>query len=207
MLAVIGIVALLLVLAVPPVNSVLESSQVNQATELVSGALLLAHQMALSRNHCVEVRLYQYVSSDVPGETVNVPSTGKFRALQLFDVQNTGQAVPLNRVQILPGTTMMDSGRVLSSLIGAAQTSTANAPTLTSGTTLNVSIPAAGTQYNAVVFQFRPDGSTNLPVSSATSWFLTLHASRYGDQQPAPPINFCTLELNPNNGHLNSFRP
>ena len=208
MLAVLGIIALLLVLVIPSVSSVLESSQVGQAAQLVSADLGLARQVALSRNHCVEVRFYQYASPGASGETVGTPSTGKYRALQLFDAQTTtGTPAPLDRVQTLPGTMIVDSGSTLSTLIGMAAANSVNAPTLTNGSTLNVSIPAAGLQYNAACFQFRPDGSTNLPVSSNVQWFLTLHSLHYGDTQASPPANFFTLQTNASNGHLSFFRP
>ena len=218
MLAVMAIISVLIALVVPAASTMVRGSQLSQAVELMDSQLDLARQTALSRNHSVEVRFYQYADPSVQGEQQGSPATGKYRALQLFDVSPSGTPLVLNKVQRLPLSVIIDSGSQLSSLIGATS-NTAVAPAKNSGAALNVTIPTSGLQYNAVSFRFLPDGSTNLPSSLSGSaggsgasaqsarWYLTLHNAVDGDARATPPSNFATLQLDPANGHIRTYRP
>ena len=218
MLVVLTIISIIITLAVPAVSTMVRGSQLSQAAELMTSQLDFARQTALARNHSVEVRFYQYADPSVPGERQDDPATGKYRALQLFDVSDFGTPVALGKVQRLPVGIIIDSGSTLSSIIGATS-STAVAPVKNSGTTLNATIPFSGLWYNAVSFRFLPDGSTNLPGSSSgstggsgtsaqrTRWYLTLHSVLEGDARMAPSNNFATIQLDLANGHIRIYRP
>jgi uncharacterized protein (TIGR02596 family) len=167
--------------------------------------LSVARQTALSMNNSVEVRFYQFGDPGIPGEQVNSPSTGRYRAMQTFVIQDSGTAVALGKVQLLPNTIMIDSGATLSSIIGSSQASPA-IPTATKGSMLNVPIPRVGTNYNSVAFQFLPGGSTNLTPPIST-WFLTLHKLNDADGLNTPPSNFYTVQIDASNGHIKTYRP
>ena len=204
LLAVLAVVGIVSAVAVPSVNAVLRGSRLTQGAQLICSQLDLARQTALSKNHSVEVRFYQYGDPETPGESPNSPGTGSFRAVQIFDIQDSGAAVPLSKVQVVPPSIVIDSGAVLSSIIGSA--SPAAVPASTTGAALNFPIPRAGTQYNCTLFRFLPDGSTNLSLASQW-WFLTLHNLLDGRNLDTPPANYFTIQIDANNGHIKTFRP
>jgi len=201
-LAIIGVMAAMLV---PAANTLLRGSQMTQGSQMVNDQIGLARQTALASNRSVEVRFYQFADPQTPGETAGTPSTGKYRALQLFQITESGSAVALGKMQMVPASIIIDSGATLSSIIGSGSASPA-VPTLSSAQT--VPIPRAGTSYNSVAFRFLPDGSTNLSATSGNQWFVTLHNLTDGDAiTPVPPPNFFTVQIDPTNGHIKNFRP
>ena len=216
MLAVMTIVIILLAFIVPPAASILKGNELTQGSQNVSNQLGLARQQALTQNHPVEVRFYQYADPNVSSESVGNTATWKYRAIQSFVISERGVPTPLGKVERLPTTVIIDSGPTLSSLIGSAVTSGSGNGTTTSGGTAGpvittapqtYSIPAAGTNYNAAAFRFYPDGSTNLSVGGVTAWFFTMHHFQYGDPLPTPPPNFVTVQIDSSNGNLREFRP
>ena len=206
LLLVISIITLLTALVAPAVNGILQPSQLTQGAHLVGDQLSLARQTALSRNLVTEVRFYQFADAATPGEQANQPATGKYRAMQMFQIQESGSAIPFSKIQRLPVSVMIDSGSTLSSLIGAAQASP-GIPTFTSGATLNFQLAQVGLNYNAASFRFLPSGATNLSPLASSKWFLTLHNVKDGDGLSSPPANFFPLHIDACNGHLKTVRP
>ncbi len=199
-----GIMVLLSALAVPTAGKLMGASRLSQAAQLLVNELSLARQQAITRNCEVEIRLYQFADPDVPGETQFRPTMGKYRALQSFNILESGSAAALGKIHRLATSVVMDSG-ALSSIIALSGASPA-VPTYTTGDALGLSIPKVGTQYNAVCFRFLPDGSARLKPQTGR-WFLTLHGSDAGDGLASPPPNFFTLQINALNGHIQTFRP
>jgi uncharacterized protein (TIGR02596 family) len=191
MLVVILIIGIIATFAVPIVTSVGRSSRLNRATQTVADQLALARQTAISRNHAVEVRFYQFADPETPG------SSSSFRALQTLEVINARAISPLDKVQPLPASTIIDASPTLSSVLDPGKR--AMAP----GTD---PLPRIGTSYLYVALRFHPDGSTDL-LPTAGAWFLTVHDEVQGDGLARPPANFVTLEIDPINGSLKFFRP
>lgn len=205
MLVVITLIALIAGVAVPSVNSILRGSKLTQSAQLVIDQFSLARQTALTKNRAVEVRIYRYGDPETPGEDKNLPSTGRYRAIQLFEIADAGTATAMGNLVRLSSSMMFDSGATLSTLIGSAAVSP-TVPTLRpSGSPENVSVSTMGTNYDSVSFRFNADGSTNLPA--APLWFLTVHNLNDKDKQSTPPANFFTLQIEPTNGHIKNFRP
>jgi len=203
LIVVMGIIALLSALAVPLTGKLMNGSRLTQGAQIISDQVNFARQSALSLNHEVEVRFYQFGDPTVPGETVANPNSGKYRAIQSFEILESG-TVALGKMQRLPLSIIIDSGGTLSSLI--APPASASGIVITSAGNQTVSIPPVQKQYNSVAFRFLPDGSTKLSPTT-TAWFLTLHGSEVGDALTAASPNFFTLQINAINGHIQTFRP
>jgi len=201
LLVVLAIIALLGALIVPSITSALRGSALSQGGQEVISEIAGARQVALSQNRVVEVRFYRVAESGMPGEVAGNPATGKFRALQSFVYDSTGTiSTALDKVQMLPDMVIMDSGSTLSTLLGSTQAKswTASDP--------QIMLPVVGTSYNACVFDFEPDGSTNLnPIGQ--QWFVTLHGFTSGDNLTTLPVNFFTLQVDALNGHIQNYRP
>ncbi|MEI8343094.1 MAG: Verru_Chthon cassette protein D [Verrucomicrobiota bacterium] len=203
LLIVISILAALATLVIPAMNTTIKGSKLTQASQMVGDGLAFARQSALTRNRPIEVRFYQFADPQQPGEILKDASTWKYRAMQFFEVPDTGAPIPLGKAQRLPDSIIIDAGGILSSLLDSKNNSFLKKTWVSSDPQVNIF--TSGTNYNAAAFRFLADGSTNLTATK--SWFLTLHNLTDGDAQTAPPSNFITLQIEPINGHVTSFRP
>ncbi len=211
MLVVMGIIVILITIVAPASSTILKGNDLTQGGQDLSSQIAVARQSALTQNHPVEVRFYQYGDASKPGESVADPTSGRFRAMQSFAISEAGVATPLDKRHNLPNTVLIDSGTTLSTLIGNASANGASGsgPIRTTAPQA-YPLPEIGKNYNSVAFRFFPDGSTNLPLAAGTtvnSWFITLHSSQYGDHPPTVPPNFMTIQIDASNGHTREFRP
>ena len=200
LLVVLGIVAILGALTVPAITTGLRGSALSQGAQKVTNEFAVARQMALTRNRTTEVRFYQVAKAGLNGESAGSPATGKYRAMQSFVFDSSGNATPLDKVQWLPESIIIDAGSTLSTLLGTtlAKSWTVGDP--------QIALPTVGTAYNARALQFLPDGATNLnPIGQ--QWFLTLHSLSFGDNLGALPKNFFILQIDAVNGHVQNYRP
>lgn len=198
LMLVIAMIGVLFTLLAPAVNTLMRGSRLTQASDKVVAVLSLARQTALTTNHSVEVRFYQYGDPEVPGETVDHPATGKYRAIQTVETKEDGTEIK-GRIEKLPLAIIIDSGSTLSPLLGdtLAKTWSDTPPP----------IPVVGSNYLCRAFQFLADGSTNLPSAGGALWFFTLHNLVDGDGRTTPPPNYATLKIDPVNGLLKVYRP
>ena len=194
LLVVLLIISIVMTMTVPQLNSSLRGMQLNQSAELITSEIRLARQMALTKNHTIDVRFYQYADPE------SGVATQYFQALQSFDLADDGTAKPIGKMHKLPSSIMIDSSTQLSTLLDASlvKTWSAGDPKL--------SLPGIDTNYNAYAFQFRPDGSANLSVDGK-QWFLTLHYRIDGDNLQSLPHNFAIIQIDPWNGQGRVFRP
>ncbi|MEA3208855.1 MAG: hypothetical protein QOE70_1912 [Chthoniobacter sp.] len=209
LVVVIAIIVIIAAFTVPAANTILRGSQLSQSSGLLVGQLSLARQQAMTRNHPIEVRFYRYGDPEVPGESEKDPSTGKFRAIQLFEVQDNGVALPIDKPQTLPNSiifafTEADAG--LSSIIDAKTAGPVKKPGTKDDPTAPRLPRGVDLKYEFVAFRFMSDGSTNLAPTG--NWFLTLININPPLSKPnEPPPNFFTVQVDPVSGSTRSFRP
>ena len=215
LIVVISIIAIIATFTVPAATTILRGSAITQASQTLTDQISLARQLALSRNRAVEVRFYAYGDPEAPGEdSTTRPSTttpvatsnpkAQFRAIQLFEVVESGVAVPLDKPQRLPISVVIEPNVTFSTLIQTP----AKAPATT-----DPDLPrGVGKNYVYASFRFQQDGSTNLAAGS--TWFVSIHNLT---DIPTPagtkmenakgPINFFTLQIDPVSGAIKGFRP
>ncbi|MES2572500.1 MAG: Verru_Chthon cassette protein D [Verrucomicrobiota bacterium] len=217
LLIVCGIIAVVVGFTVPAATTLIRGTQMTQGSQLLTDHVSLARQIALTKNRAVEFRFYKFADPETPGEDKAKPSTGRFRAFQAFEVLESGAFIPVDKVQRLPSTVIINESTELSSLIGASGVLSA----LTEKGQ-DASLPElprdVGLNYEFVRFRFQPDGSTNLSLSlkgaAAGKWFVTLHSIDYDPIKTTEPkdgasrqINFFTLQVDPVSGATKSYRP
>lgn len=198
LLAVIAVFGIIASFTMPAVSSVMRASDLRTGSQILSEQLGLARQMAIAKNRSIEVRVYQYAVSPETGE-------GKFRAIQTFEILDSGVAQPLGRVCRLPSSVLIDSGATLSSII-TGTSGGGLSPAAATGAEVGYSLPEIGKSYRCVKFRFMPDGSTDLPPAS-TSWFLTLHHVSEGDSLSSAPSDYSTVQIDPANGRTRIYHP
>ena len=200
LLVVIAILALLSSLLLPAISSMMRGNQLTRGSEKLVSLLSLARQTAIAKNHSIEVRFYQFGDPEVPGESAAAPSSGKYRAIQSFEIDDSGKATPIGRSEPMPPAIIMDSGATLSTLPGQSNDKT-------NWTTLDakINIPRAGANYNCRAFRFLSDGSASL--SKTGKWFVTLHNILDGDALTTAPTNYITVQIDPSSGSLKTWQP
>ena len=201
LIVVMAIIVLLTAVSVPAVNSVLESNQMTQGTRTLSGSLALARQTAFARNCPVVLRFYRYADPVRSGESVNTPSTGRYRAFQMFVDQGGARLTAMQKVVRLPSNVVINGG-ALSTVLSA----TAQNRTETTATASDPVVPGVGTKYIYQDLLVVPGGGMQLTVNPAP-WSLTLMPARYPESLTTPPPNFSTFVLNPLNGIARLYRP
>ncbi len=236
LLIVILIIGIVAGFAVPAVQGMLRGSQLTQASGQLTDSMAFARQLALSKNRLIEVRFYRFADNETPGEVPEDPSTGHFRALQSFEISESGTFIPVTKVIRLPDNIIMNPGipgdGELSTILGDDRNSKRETPPSMLVTKAKINKNAdpelprgVGHNYEYVAIRFLPDGSTNLPPLGATGeesdetrpsgggrWYITIHSvSDWESLKKAgnlkPPPNYFTWMIDPLTGTSKTFRP
>lgn len=180
LLIVVAIMSVLLLLTIPAFNAVLEANKITEGARLVTGELDTASQLASARNRTIEVRLIRK-----PGDTY-------FTAIQLW--WPDGVFSPAGRAVGLPTPLVILGDNTLSPLPG---TDGMFAGTMPAGGTYG------GNPYTA--FRIRASGMVEPFPTSRAAFYLTLAPDRYAGG--GTPINYATLQINPDTGRTMMYRP
>lgn len=218
LLAVVAMIAVVIAFAVPATTQIMKGSSLSQGAQLVNDTLLLGRQYAISRSHPIEVRFYRYGDPNTPGEKYDDPSSGKWRAIQLFDVFENGAILPAAEMIRLPQGVIIHQDQ-LSTLVReqlrphVEAINDATAPEIP----VDVNDKKVGRNYWISSFRFLPDGSTDLPPTASINasenaaesdvdrWYITMIALA-DENRSASEINFFTTQLDSLTGALKSFR-
>jgi len=227
LIVVIAIIAIIAGFTVPQAGQILKGSTLTQGSTILTDQIRLAREYALTKNSKVEVRFYQYGDPETPGESVTTPSSGQYRAMQIFQVLTVTATqveapVPLDKVQVLPQGVIMELGVANSppppaGPYGAAYSTilaNPNSPVVTGpqNAAQNSSLAqlprGVGYNYNYVSFRFLQDGSTTL-APTGTVWYMTLHNINDKGylQQGGMPFNYFCLQIDPVVGTTKPYRP
>jgi uncharacterized protein (TIGR02596 family) len=209
LIVVIAIIAIIATFTVPAATQILRGTAMTQAQQMLTDQFRLARQTALTRGRAVEIRFYQYADPEQPGETLNLPTSGQYRGLQIFDILENGSAIPLDKPQRFPSTVIMNQTSKLSTILmvtSAGSQGGTIAPR--TPTTKDPDLPrGVGKNYRYVSLRFQPDGSTTLTATGSVPWFLTIHNLSDGPAIQTPPANFFTIQLDPISGSIKGYRP
>jgi len=193
LLVVVVIIAILIGMTIPAFNSLMNTRGVTQAADMLINQLSYARQAAVGQSMKMEFRFLSYKDPSLPGD----PAGGACHAVQVYLINAQSISQPLTKVVTLPDSVVMDSGTNFSSLLsGASYPSNGATPP---------SIPRVGTSYTYHSFIFNSDGSTDL--APGNQWFVTVHNARQQPSGQTPPHDFATVEIDPLDGSLRTFRP
>jgi len=189
MLVVIALIGMLLALSGPTLSGVLLGSQLSRGGQIVHDQLVLARQLALSRNSPIEVRFYRYTEPAAPEPREATA------AVQLFEFRDDGTSVPATAARFLPAPVMIDDDAAYSNISGVLSLLPGEIP-----------IPRAGTDYQYRRIFFLPDGSTDLAGYDfgGALPYLTIVRRTGG---PEVPKDYYTIQIQPETGHISALRP
>ena len=189
LLVVIAILSILTLISVPAFQQITRAASLNSASQVLADHFSLARQNALTRNRVIEVRLYQFRTSEA--------TQSSYCALQLFQyLEQEDRYQAITPIAYLPNATKLldDSGKTsLLNISGQPITPT----------TTDLKIPGVGTSYKYLAFRFKPDGQTNLDPGE--NWFVTVVSSLTPDSEL--PKNFTTVQIDPVTGNVRLYRP
>jgi len=215
---IIGIIA---AFAVPAASTILRGSLMNQAAQIITDQLTTARQVALAKNHQVEVRFIRFADPETPNDVGSDGQPGNFHAIWVFEDTGTFSPTvldangnpapimaPVDKPQLLPQAIILSMNQTLSTLVMGQSGApiTPQQPLATDPQTYPRSTNGAGTPYTYVPFRYRFDGSTNL-LPQTSLWYVTLQNINDQIQNNLPPANFVTILVDPVGGTLRFFRP
>jgi uncharacterized protein (TIGR02596 family) len=193
-LVVIAITAILAFLALPAISGMMRSYQLDSTGQTVINELAMARQTALSQAHAVQVRFYKLPD-------YNQPSTATpaiYRAMQCFlesDPTATGTTVtPITKLIFFQTPIIILNDTTRSTLLSLSPLA---------ADPLNP-LPIYQSNYTYEVFRFTPSSETD---PSNIQLCLTLIVENASQLSSGLPANFQTIQINPENGAIRSFRP
>ena len=205
MLVVVGIISILSFLSLAAYTRIVRSVSLTTSTQMLSNALDLARQTALTRDCIVEFRLYQlpdYHAADTAPPTV-------YRAFQTFLItQNSTNA--FTKISYLPNPGIISSNTAVTSLATIATVPGASFTEGSAGSSTPQVLPVYSTHYIAIPFRFTPSGAlsdASNQLDGAKQWFLTLVLENDPPLANGLPKNYATIQLDPFSGHVTVFRP
>lgn len=189
-LAVLGILAILVAGATPPIINAIKANRLTTAADLLVGKLNEAQTLAVTFSSDVEIRFY-----DADNSSHELAAT-RTDGVQVFHLADPSDA----KVE-LPSDGFVAAGlpEKLPEGIAINRTETlSNIWNLRSGNRDR----SEETPYAAI--RFFPDGTTNLQETGI--WHLTLVEDRLKQSENLPP-NFATIQIDPVTGWLEVYRP
>jgi uncharacterized protein (TIGR02596 family) len=209
LLTVLAIMGILAVATMPALQSLLQSNNVAQAGQTLSEQINLARQMAVAGNITVEVRLIQLPSTTAGYNAIQIYLWPDPELKQQEAQQGITLPPSLARMEVLPpGMTISQDITNYSKLLASAVRNSMTVPT---GTFYYVSFligPSGMVQiWNS---QNNPPGFA--PATTMTTLYLTVMPASYGNTPPAPgapkaPVNYALVQLNPDTGTTQIYRP
>jgi len=197
LLTVIALLSILAVATVPSLRGTMDGITINGAAGVIEAELSLARQTALSRNLPVEVRIYQH--DDGTGVAWRMVAL-------VIPASVTGKAADewVSRGKVLRGSVVIDDAKEFSTVVSDAKKAGAGvvAPIRSEE---SASAPPLLREKAYVAFQFKPDGSTNLP--NGQPWCLTLRNLNGHPSGNAPAANYVSLVLDSLTGRTIAFQP
>jgi len=186
LLIVISLMGILLVLTVPAVTATLEGNNITRAGQIAADQIALARQIASTRNLGAEVRFIKIPSRSASG----------YSALQVWTTDSRGQSSPANKVVVLPEGIAVSDRPTVSPLFSVPQAPTGSMP----------SGPYTGQSYGGI--RLRASGAVSPPpaASDRASLYITLVNSRLAGNSDVP-ANYLTLQINPDTGNTEIYRP
>jgi len=180
LLVVVAIMGVLIAVALPAMTSLMQSSDLTRAGQMLTDQVNLARQIASAQNTVVEVRLIQ-----LPGRT-------GYTGIQLWKADSTGDLKAVRNVMTLPPPMAISSNPTHSAAIASLPTG---------------SMPSGSSVANAAyaALQIRPSGFVT-PVLEMDKLFFTVMRDTLTTDSQLPP-NYFMLQINPLTGAPLVYRP
>jgi uncharacterized protein (TIGR02596 family) len=204
LLTVLAITSILALASLSAYSQIMRAQALGSSAQMMTGALDVARQSAITYNNRVEFRLYQ-----LPGENAAASAPpSAYRAFQTFLIKdNTTNA--LTKVTFLPAPAVVASDAAVCSIASIPTTPGSAFTQGGVGTSSAQNLPIYQNNYNALVFDFTPSGGLEATgsLTASSSWYLTLWIGTDPIVADGLPKNFATIQIDPFSGQTKTFRP
>ncbi len=196
LLVVLAIVAILAVMAIPTLGGLMRSYRLESTGQTVVNQLTLARQTAQTQGYAVQVRFYEL--PDYNQAPTGTPAV--YRGMQAFVESSPSET---GTITITPVTraSFFQSGSIV---FGNNSKSTLLNLTSVAPTTTDPSLPIYQFNYKYILFRFLPTGQSDLTNAQNC---LTVVMESAPVTSSGLPANFWTIQIDPLNGAIRSFRP
>jgi hypothetical protein len=183
--------------------SLQRSSNISLASQMVSDEIAVAREMAASSNRVVEIRFV----TPTNWAALGTPAYTGFHAIQLWAPNESGVSAPVDNMVTLPDSIEISSNSSLSPLLSTLVGSSNAMPAgTTAGSYVSCSVRPAGNVQVA-----HPPANTSGTTQDdanvrAPSYFLTI-LPVLADGAAQLPKNYATLQVNPDTGRTQTYRP
>lgn len=193
MLAVIAVIALIVSATAPTLFSAMKANRLSGAGMELIARISLAQQMAVSRNHEVELRFYNFSEADDPG------SEPHYRSMLIVKPATAAGGSP----EILSDMSFMRDGIV----IGATKEL---CPILEDSDRKSENdseerIPSATATYKSI--RFRPDGTCDIGLVPNEAYFTVVEQNDIRGSSTDIPKNFFAVQIDPYTSRCVTYRP
>jgi uncharacterized protein (TIGR02596 family) len=196
MLAVIGVIGLIAATTTPMLFSTMKANRLTAAGEELVNRISLAQQMAVSRNHEVELRFYHFKD---PEDTT---AGDHYRSTLIVEPAPDPEAPTATAYKVLSEMSYLRGGIVI------ANDEKLSPPFAESSRDENTDtdnyVRTAEAKYKTV--RFFPDGSCDLTVITNES-YLTLVDAREFENGNAIPNNFFAIQVDHYTSRVTPYRP
>jgi uncharacterized protein (TIGR02596 family) len=221
LLVVIAIMTILSTLTVASLSSVNSSLNLSAAARTIASEIITARQVALTHSETTEVRFYNCMDT--------ISQANQYLAIQTFSTTDGSTFTPLDKINYLPTTIMIDSSPLASGSSGAlsypfneSSTSLNPAPFTPNGLVNGHSTTGApplsnsvGMNYTYRSLRFKAGGGIDylMPATAPAgwpplSWYITVYDKKYANASSKAVIqNFITVNVDSLTGRVQTFQP
>lgn len=198
MITVIAVIGLIVAITAPMLFSTLKANRLSAAGEELINRISLAQQMAVSRNHEVELRFYEYVDPEDAGSAPQYRAT--LIVKPIVDPSVSGaEPVPLGEISRLRNGIVVGNSNTLSPILADAQR-----PSQPDNDLDDNVIQGVTATFKSI--RFRPDGTCDLTSVPADS-YITVVEERDIGSGGAVPNNFFAIQIDPYTSRCTTYRP
>lgn len=180
LLVVVAILGVLMVLTLPAVSSLMQSSDLTRAGQMLADQVNLARQMASAQSTVTEVRL------------IELPDRTGYTGIQIWKADSAGTLKAARPLARLPQAVAISANPAHSAALASLSES---------------KMPAGGSAANAdyVALQIRPSGFVTPVIGMSNLFFTVMPEARTATA--SLPANYFLLQINPLTGAPLVYRP
>ena len=197
MLAVIAVIGLIAATTAPTLFSTMKANRISAAGEDIVNRISLAQQMAVSRNHEIELRFYRFADPENPTSLDHYRATLIAQPAPDPDAPGTVETIVLSDMNYLRNGIVVANEALLSPIFAEA----GRADT----TDADKRITGAAAKYKTI--RFFPDGTSDLPLVTNMSYLTVVEERDLAGATGGVPKNFFAVQIDHYTSRSTTYRP
>jgi uncharacterized protein (TIGR02596 family) len=197
MLAVIGVIGLIAATTAPMLFSTMKANRLSAAGEEIVNRISFAQQLAVSRNHEIELRFYHFVEPEDPTSLDHYRATLIAQPAPDPDAPGNVETIILSDMSRLRNGIVVANDALLSPVFAeAGKTDTPDKEGRIVGATAN---------YRTI--RFFPDGSCDMPLVTNQAYVTVVEDKDLQSATGGIPKNFFAIQVDHYTSRSTTYRP